>query len=106
MSSKKMVMKEINRWLDENVVVYPSDPHKTFLEPKYYYTEAELKRFYSQETSKVKINDKTRRNDANNIFCKLVEYCAKYEIYDGENLLINPSNKNSFYHFIYSNSSK
>jgi len=106
MSKKSMLMKEINRWLDEKIVVYPSDPHRLILEPNYYYTESEMKRFYSEETSKIEINDRTRRNDANNIFCELVDYCAKYGIYDGENLFVNPSNKNSFYHFIYSNSQK
>ncbi|MEK0419404.1 MAG: hypothetical protein RIQ65_97 [Pseudomonadota bacterium] len=100
------IMKEINEWLDDEVVVYPSDPHRPILEPKYYYTENELKKFYSKKKSKVIINDRTRRNDANNIFCELVDYCAKYGVYDGENLLANPSNKNSFYNFIYENSRK
>lgn len=104
------LIKEINRWLDNPVVTYPSDPYKPNLglglEPNSYYTNTELKRFYCRETSKIKIDERTRRNDANNIFCELVDYCAKYEIYDNDKLLINPSNKNSFYHFIYSNSLK
>ncbi len=102
------VMKEINKWLDDDIVVYPSDPHKPklYLDINSHYTESELKRFYSKRESKVIINEKTRRNDANNIFCELVDYCAKYGIYDGNKLLANPSNKNSFYHFIYKNSRK
>jgi len=104
------VMKEINKWLDEDIVSYPSDPHKPKLDLDLntYYTDTELKRFYSKKESKVIINEKTRRNDANNIFCELVDYCAKYGIYDtnSNKLLVNSSNKNSFYHFIYSNSLK
>jgi hypothetical protein len=102
----KISMREINEWLDQPVVVYPTDPHVPKLELKHYYTDSEMKRFFSKEKSKVKINDKTRRNDANNIFCELVDYCEKYKIYDGDKLFVNPSNKSSFYHFIYSNSRK
>ena len=106
MKKNNNIMKEINRWLDQRVVLYPSDSNRPRLKLEYYYTESEMKRFYSEETSKVEINDRTRRNDANNVFCELVDYCAKYGIYDGENLFANPSNKNSFYHFIYLNSRK
>jgi hypothetical protein len=99
-------MNEINQWLDERVVVYPTDAHIPKLDSKYYYTASEVRKFYSNSASQVKIDEKTRRNDANNIFCELVDYCARHSMYDGDKLLINPSNKNSFYNFIYSNSRK
>ncbi len=106
MKKNNTFIKELNRWLDQKVVRYPTESHRSRLGPEYYYTESELKRFYSEDTSKVEISDKTRRNDANNVFCELVDYCVKNGIYDGEKLFINPSNKNSFYHFIYLNSRK
>ena len=106
MSKNNRFMKDLNTWLDNKVVLYSTDPHIPKLELKYYYTQSEMRKFYSEETNKVEINEKTRRNDANNIFCELVEYCARNKICDGDKLFVNPSNKNSFYHFIYSNSTK
>ena len=100
-------MKQINEWLDDPIVVLTSDPHKPRLPNNYYYTPYELKKFRTGANEYIEINEFTRRNDANNIFCELVDYCARYKINDKNNsLLFNPSNKNSFYNFVYSNSSK
>lgn len=95
-------MEEINKWLDSCVVDLPSEPHKPIYSDECYYTAYELEKFKSK-----KIDIHTKRNDANNIFSELVEHCTKYGINDKDGLsLINPSNKNSFYSFVYSNSSK
>jgi hypothetical protein len=103
---EKISMRKINDWLDEPVVQLTSDPHKHRLPLNYYYTESELKKF-SKSDDKITIDEHTRRNDANNIFCELVEYCVKFNINDLDGLpLFKPSNKNSFYNFAYGNSSK
>jgi hypothetical protein len=100
-------MREINGWLDDQVVKLSSDPHVHRLPLKYYYTQYELKNFYNPDAKKIEINEHTRRNDANNIFCELVDYCVKYDINDLDGTpLFKPSNKNSFYNFVYENSSK
>jgi hypothetical protein len=105
--TSKISMREINNWLNEPIVVLTSDPHIHRLPLEYYYTPIELKRFYNKKTEKPEINEHTRRNDANNIFCELVDYCVKYNINDLDNKpLFKPSIKNSFYNFIYENSSK
>lgn len=106
MSNKKS-MREINDWLDRPVVKISSNSHIHQLPYEYYYTPTELKRFYEPETKRIDIDDRTRRNDANNIFCDLVEYCVRYNINDLNGTpLIKPSIKNSFYDFIYLNSRK
>lgn len=105
--TKTISMRQINDWLDDRVVKLGSDPHVHRLPLEYYYTSSELKRFVDPETKKIQIDERTRRNDASNIFCELVDYCVKFEINDLDGSpLFNPSNKNSFYDFVYSNSSK
>ena len=100
-------MKKINEWLDEPIVVLTSDSHKPRYSSNYYYTENEIKKFKSKETNQIKINVNTRRNDANNIFCELVDYSMQYNINDIDHTpLFKPSIKNSFYDFIYTNSVK
>jgi hypothetical protein len=105
---KKNSMKKINNWLDERIVEVSLDTfsHSHKLPLKYYYTESELKKF-SDSDNKITIDNRTRRNDANNIFCELVEYCVKFKINDLDGLpLFKPLNKNSFYNFAHDNSSK
>lgn len=105
----KHKMNEINDWLDEPVVELTTDRHKPHNPDEMYYTPYELKKFRSKRDNMVHINIHTRRNDANNIFCELVDHCVRYNINDKDkdnSPLFNPSNKNSFYNFVYSNSSK
>ena len=103
MDQKKM-MKEINYWLDKKVVKYPTEPYKILdSNYNYYYTPYEIKKY--SKNGQIIVDSETRRCDANNLFCELVNYCAKNKLYDSNGLtLINTKNKNSFYNFIRENS--
>ncbi len=104
MNSNKKSMKEINKWLDNNSIVYPTYPYE-ISESNYekYYTPYEIKKY--SNNGKININPSTKRCDSNNIFCELINYCTYKKLYnDDDTLLINVKNKNSFYNFIFENS--
>jgi len=119
-------MDKINIWLDQkNIVDYPSNKEKTYCDNiNIYYTKNEIKKFskniYSDseyiseyndfinnQNIKMYIPENTRRYEADNLFKNLVNNCIKYNILDIDNkLLFSSFNKNSFYNFVYENSSK
>jgi hypothetical protein len=123
-------MDKINIWLDQkNIVKYPSNKQISYSDKiDIYYTKKEIQKFSKNidhdseftyeyndngftnnpnKYSKIYIPENTRRYEADNLFKNLVNDCIKYNILDIDNkLLFSSSNKNSFYNFIYENSSK
>jgi len=123
-------MDKINIWLDQkNIVKYPSNKQISYSDKiDIYYTKKEIQKFSkninqdneftceyndnsitnnSNKYLKIYIPENTRRYEADNLFKNLVNDCIKYNILDIDNkLLFSSLNKNSFYNFIYENSSK
>jgi hypothetical protein len=121
-------MDKINIWLDKkNVVKYPSNKQISYSDKAdIYYTKNEIQKFSENINSdseyiyeynglinnpnrniKIYIPENTRRYEADNLFKNLVNNCIKYNILDIDNkLLFSSLNKNSFYNFVYENSSK
>lgn len=101
-------MNEITNWLDQTKIVkYPSNKQFPYLNDiELYYTSSEIRKFLNKK-SELYIPEDTRRYEADNLFKNLINYSIKYKMYDLDNrLLFNTKNKNSFYKFIYENSSK
>jgi hypothetical protein len=122
-----MSQNNISLWLDQkNIVKYPCNKYKNkYTNIELYYTDKEIKKFMHSDINSnleyadkfcnnnnnndnnIYINESTRRYEANVLFRKLVDKCAKINLYNTDGMpIINSKNKNSFYNFVFENSKK